>query len=64
MQGYEGQFPGIALPETVVLAASMVSGQETTRLPIRPALFKQRTGGLVVRWVTASKHLQLYVFGL
>jgi hypothetical protein len=34
MQGYVGQFPGIALPETVVLAASMVSGQEKTSSPV------------------------------
>jgi hypothetical protein len=31
------------------------SGQETTRLPVRSALSKQRTGGLVVRWVTNSE---------
>ncbi|KAF2623570.1 hypothetical protein BU25DRAFT_176775 [Macroventuria anomochaeta] len=35
-----------------------------TRLPVRSALFKQRTGGLVVRWVTTSEYLLLYVFGL
>ena len=34
-----------------------------TRLPVRSALFKQRTGGLVVRWVTTSEYLLLYVFG-
>jgi hypothetical protein len=33
-----------------------------TRLPVRSALFKQRTGGLVVRWVTTSEYLLLYVF--
>ncbi|KAF1924624.1 hypothetical protein M421DRAFT_72161, partial [Didymella exigua CBS 183.55] len=37
-------------------------GQETTRLPVRSALFKQRTGGLVVRWVTTSEYPLLYVF--
>jgi hypothetical protein len=37
--------------------------QETTRLPVRSALFKQRTGGLVVRWVTTSEYPLLYVFG-
>ena len=40
----------------------MTTGQETTRLPVRSALFKQRTGGLVVRWVTTSEYPLLYVF--
>jgi hypothetical protein len=35
-----------------------------TRLPVRSALFKQRTGGLVVRWVTTSEYPLLYVFFL
>jgi hypothetical protein len=34
------------------------------RLPVRSALFKQRTGGLVVRWVTTSEYPLLNVFGL
>jgi hypothetical protein len=33
-----------------------------TRLPVRSALFKQDTGGLVVRWVTTSESPLLYVF--
>ncbi len=33
-----------------------------TRLGVRSALFKQRTGGLVVRWVTTSEYPLLYVF--
>ncbi|KAF2129139.1 hypothetical protein P153DRAFT_292170, partial [Dothidotthia symphoricarpi CBS 119687] len=33
-----------------------------TRLPVRSALFKQRTGGLVVRWVTTSESPLLYVY--
>jgi hypothetical protein len=33
-----------------------------TGLPVRSALLKQRTGGLVVRWVTTSEYLLLYVF--
>jgi hypothetical protein len=33
------------------------------RLPVRSALFKQDTGGLVVRWVTTSESPLLYVFG-
>jgi hypothetical protein len=33
-----------------------------TRLPVRSALFKQRTGGLVVRWVTTSEYPLLDVF--
>jgi hypothetical protein len=32
------------------------------RLPVRSALFKQDTGGLVVRWVTTSEAPLLYVF--
>jgi hypothetical protein len=40
----------------------MAIGQETTRLPVRSALFKQRTGGLVVRWLTTSEYSLLYVF--
>ncbi|KAF1365423.1 hypothetical protein EJ07DRAFT_95129, partial [Lizonia empirigonia] len=31
-------------------------------LPVRSALFKQRTGGLVVRWVTTGESPLLYVF--
>jgi hypothetical protein len=33
-----------------------------TGLPVRSALLKQRTGGLVVRWVTTSEYPLLYVF--
>jgi hypothetical protein len=33
-----------------------------TRLPVRSALFKHNTGGLVVKWVTISESLLLYVF--
>jgi hypothetical protein len=36
--------------------------QVTTRLPVRSALFKQRTGGLVVRWVTTGESPLLNVF--
>jgi hypothetical protein len=32
------------------------------RLPVRSALFKQDTGGLVVRWVTTSESPLLYIF--
>ena len=35
-----------------------------TRLPVRSALFKQSTGGLVVKWVTIGESLLLYVFDL
>ncbi|KAF2250083.1 hypothetical protein BU26DRAFT_424701, partial [Trematosphaeria pertusa] len=34
------------------------------RLPVRSAIFKQRTGGLVVRWVTTSEYPLLYVLFL
>jgi hypothetical protein len=33
-------------------------------LPVRSAIFKQDTGGLVVRWVTTGEYPLLYVFGL
>jgi hypothetical protein len=33
-----------------------------TRLPVRSALFKHDTGGLVVKWVTISESLLLYVY--
>ncbi|KAH4881917.1 hypothetical protein HBH59_045800 [Parastagonospora nodorum] len=36
----------------------------TTRLPVRSAIFKQRTGGLVVKWVTISESPLLYVFAV
>jgi hypothetical protein len=42
----------------------MASKREITRLPVRSALFKQRTGGLVVRWVTTSEYPLLYVFAI
>jgi hypothetical protein len=35
-----------------------------TRLPVRSAIFKQNTGGLVVRWVTTSEFPLLYVFAI
>jgi hypothetical protein len=38
------------------------NNQETIKLPVCSALFKQRTSRLVVRWVTTSKYLLLYVF--
>jgi hypothetical protein len=34
------------------------------RLPVRSAIYKQCTGGLVVRWVTTSESPLLYVFGI
>jgi hypothetical protein len=34
------------------------------RLPVRSALFKQDTGGLVVRWVITSESPLLYVFAI
>jgi hypothetical protein len=40
----------------------VTGGQETTRFPVRSALFKQRTGGLVIRWVTTSEYPLLNVF--
>jgi hypothetical protein len=46
------------------LPSYVVPDQETQRLPIRPALFKQRTGVLVVRWVTTGEYPLLYVFAV
>jgi hypothetical protein len=40
----------------------VIVAREKTRLPVRLALFKQDTGGLVVRWVTTSESPLLYVF--
>jgi hypothetical protein len=34
------------------------------RLPVRSAIYKQCTGGLVVRWVTTSESPLLYVLFL
>ena len=34
------------------------------RLPVRSAIYKHDTGGLVVRWVTTSESPLLYVFAL
>jgi hypothetical protein len=35
-----------------------------TELPVRSAVLKQCTGGLVVRWVTTGEYPLLYVFGI
>jgi hypothetical protein len=35
-----------------------------TELPVRSAVLKHRTGGLVVRWVTTSESPLLYVFAV
>ena len=35
-----------------------------TELPVRSAVLKQDTGGLVVRWVTTGEYPLLYVFGI
>ncbi|KAF2641165.1 hypothetical protein P280DRAFT_398147, partial [Massarina eburnea CBS 473.64] len=36
----------------------------STELPVRSAVLKHDTGGLVVRWVTTGEYLLLYVFAL
>jgi hypothetical protein len=33
-------------------------------LPVRSAIFKQDTGGLVVRWVTTGEYPLMYVFAI
>jgi hypothetical protein len=50
------------VPETANLAVFVVAEQVTTRPPVRSTLFKQRTGRLVVRWVTTSEYPLLYSF--
>jgi hypothetical protein len=40
----------------------VTTGQDTTRLSVRSALFKQDTSGIVFRWVTTSESVLLYVF--
>jgi hypothetical protein len=37
---------------------------ETGELPVRSAVLKHRTGGLVVRWVTTSESPLLYIFAV
>jgi hypothetical protein len=56
-------------PQNVCNCTTLLSQPSTydhrtlkTRLPVRSALFKQRTGGLVVRWVTTGESPLLYVF--
>ena len=58
----EPKLTRLQIPRYSKIKGIMSNGQETTRLPVRSALFKQRTGGLVVRWVTTSEYLLLYVF--
>jgi hypothetical protein len=54
-------FPGTANSENSITRDFNVMAQETIRLSVSSALFKQRTGGLVVRWVTTSEYPLLYV---
>lgn len=51
-------------PNPVRLRILVVNAQETTRPPVRSTLFKQRIGGLVVRWVTINEYPLLYVFAV
>jgi hypothetical protein len=48
--------------ETTSLGVFVATEQVTTKLPVRSAPFKQRTGEFVVRWVTTSEYPLLYVF--
>jgi len=59
-----GLFTSLCLLETVNLREKRLMVVETTRLPVCSALFKHDTGGLVVKWVTISESLLLYVFDL
>jgi hypothetical protein len=51
----------IAILDRVQLGEFVASGQETTMFPVRSALFKQRTGGLVVRWAATGESVLLNV---
>jgi hypothetical protein len=55
---------GHAILEIADLVVFVVAEQVTARLPVRSALFKQRTGGLVVKWVATNESPLLYVFGV
>jgi hypothetical protein len=48
-------------PETVKLRDFVAIAWVNTALPVRSAVLKQDTGGLVVRWVTTSESPLLYV---
>jgi hypothetical protein len=54
----------LRLPKIVILRVFIAGTRETAMLPVRSAIFKQDTGGLVVRWVTTGEYLLLYVFGV
>jgi hypothetical protein len=53
-----------SVPQTAKLRTIVASKQETIELPVRSAVLKQCTGGLVVRWVTTSEYPLLYVFAI
>jgi hypothetical protein len=55
-------YSDLEIPQTGDIRVFVVAGHVTLRLPVRSALFKQRTGGLVVKWVTISESPLLYVF--
>jgi hypothetical protein len=48
--------------ETEKFAVFLLISKETIALPVCSAVLKLDTGGLVVRWVTTSESLLLYVF--
>ena len=54
--------PDSVIPQTGYFAALLAVEQETARLSVYSALFKQRTGGSGVRWVTTSGYPLLYAF--
>ena len=58
----EGSWRPDLWQELLVVTSTYDHRTLKTRLPVRSALFKQRTGGLVVRWVTTSEYPLLYVF--
>ncbi|KAF1936412.1 hypothetical protein EJ02DRAFT_459556 [Clathrospora elynae] len=51
-------------PHTVKLRFSVAVARLNPALPVRSAVLKQCTGGLVVRWVATSESPLFYVFAL
>jgi hypothetical protein len=58
---FGGNLRETGLPIAVKLRVFVVVDQETTGLPVRSAVLKLESGGLVVRWVTTGESPLLYV---
>jgi hypothetical protein len=69
LEGCQPQCESAVLIGSAVFPASVLHDTANKKicglcdgLPVRSALFKQDTGGLVVRWVTTGESPLLYVF--